>query len=338
MTRSTADDRSMQIPDAFMSHSSRDKALFVRPLVECLDEQGLRIWYDEYSMQPGDSLSASIDAGLSRARSGLVVISPSFIETARASGWTHYELRGIVSNSIGPQGRRIIPVWLDVTREEVLEWSPPMADLVAVDASGKSIEEVALALLRVLAPGRTSGLARMRLLATARGNGHLEAARVESLKITPAEDRRVPGSVPLRALLVTLAMADCGVDHAADFATFLENLSRDLHHERELRLWEAIAATYASATQTFETDDRGKTALYRLLLSASFGMADREAINTLTPQVAGPVIEYFQQLRAAIHGDAVIGAGGLKGYIDEPSANEVDREESSGDGHSKEES
>jgi hypothetical protein len=72
------------------------------------------------------------------------VISPAFIETAVASGWTHYELRGLVSNSIGPHGRRIVPVWLDVTREEVLAWSPPIADLIAIDASGKGIEEIAL--------------------------------------------------------------------------------------------------------------------------------------------------------------------------------------------------
>lgn len=328
----------MQAPDAFVSHSSRDKALFVRPLVECLDEQGLRLWYDEYSMQPGDSLSASIDLGLAQAGSGLVVVSPAFIETARASGWTQYELRGIVSNSIGPHGRRIIPVWLDVSREEVLAWSPPMADLIAVDATGKSIEEVALALLRVLAPDRAGGLARMRLLAAARGKGHVEMARTEDLNLAPAVDRRVPGSVPLRALLVTLAMADCGVDHATDFAGFLENLSRDLHHEKELRLWEAIAASYASATQTFEIDDQGKKALYRLLLQASFGMADEEAIHTLTPRVAGAVIEYFQQLRATVHGDAVIGAGGLRGYIRESSDNDPDREESTDDRNSEEES
>jgi hypothetical protein len=66
-------------PEAFISHSSRDKNLFVRPLVECLADQGVDVWYDEYSMQPGDSLSASIDRGLAAARYGVVIISPAFI-------------------------------------------------------------------------------------------------------------------------------------------------------------------------------------------------------------------------------------------------------------------
>lgn len=302
-------------PDAFVSHSSRDKALFVRPLVECLDEQGLLLWYDEYSMRPGDSLSASIDQGLAEANCGIVVISPSFIETARASGWTRYELRGIVSNSIGPQGRRIVPVWLDLTRDEVLAWSPPIADLIAIDAAGKSIEDVALELLRVLAPDRVGGLARRRLLAAARGNGDVELAKVADLKLAPAVDRRVPGSVPLRALLVTLAMHDSGVDHATDFPKFLENLSRDLHHERELRLWETIAATYATVTNGFELDQGQRTALYSFLLSATFGMSDEDALITLTPEVAGPALRYFQQLHPALDRDAIIGEGGLRGFF-----------------------
>jgi hypothetical protein len=99
-----------RVPDVFVSHSSRDKQQFVRPLVECLVDQGVRVWYDEYALIAGDSLSASIDRGLSSARSGLVIISPAFIKTALESGWTHYELRGIVANSIGAEGRRILPI------------------------------------------------------------------------------------------------------------------------------------------------------------------------------------------------------------------------------------
>lgn len=305
--------------DAFVSHCSRCKALFVRPLVECLHEQGLLLWYDEYSMQPGDSLSASIDRGLARANSGIVVISPAFIETAVASGWTHYELRGLVSNSIGPHGRRIVPVWLDVTREEVLAWSPPIADLIAIDASGKGIEEIALEILRVLAPDRTGGLARMRLLAAAQDKGQHGTARFADLNPAPAVDRRVPGSVPLRALLVTLAMHDCGVEHATNFSDFLENLSRDLHYEGELRLWEAIAATYATAAHTFDLDEKKRRALYSFLLSATLGVSDEDALKTLTADVAGAALEYLRQWYPALEGDVIIGTDGLRGFLSDAS-------------------
>jgi hypothetical protein len=302
-------------PDAFVSHSSRDKAMFVRPLVECLDEQGLLLWYDEYSLQPGDSLSVSIDQGLARASSGIVVISPAFIETARASGWTQYELRGIVSNSIGPQGRRIVPVWFNVNREDVLAWSPSISDLIAVDASGRSIEDVALELLRVLAPDRSAGLARMRSVSTARGEKRMVDPR--EVVLAPTKDRRVPGDVPLRALLVTNALADCGFDFASDLDGFLENLSSDLHHEQELRVWEAIAASYQSANQAVQLDEAQRAALFKVLLAASWGVVDEAEVEALSPEVAGPALKQFQQLLRLVRSDAVIGAGGIRGYIPE---------------------
>jgi len=152
--------------EAFISHSSRDKNLFVRPLVECLADQGVDVWYDEYSMQPGDSLSASTDRGLAAARYGVVIISPAFIETALESGWTHYELRGIVSNSIGTLHRRIVPIWLDVTRDDVRRWSPALADLVAIVAHDKPVHAVALKIIEVIAPNKAGGLQRQRLLET----------------------------------------------------------------------------------------------------------------------------------------------------------------------------
>ena len=58
----------------FISHASEDKDSFVRPLATELSRLGLRVWYDEFSLQLGDSLSASIDGGLAESDAGLVVI------------------------------------------------------------------------------------------------------------------------------------------------------------------------------------------------------------------------------------------------------------------------
>lgn len=302
------------VPDAFLSHSSVDKSTFVRPLAECLAEQGAAIWYDEYSMKPGDSLSTSIDEGLSRARCGLVVISPGFIKTARDSGWTRYEFRGIVSNSIGPDGRRIVPIWLDVTLDIVRDFSPSLADLLAIDATGKEIDQVALDVLRVIAPDRAGGLGRQRML-MATEPGRTTYMRLSELTPSPPLNRRVGGHVPLRALLVTQTLADCGSPAGSDYDAFLENLARDLHHEKELRVWEAIACSYSVACAKFDLDLAQKQALFRILLMATLGRADRSAIETVTPQVAGPVIEHFQQCMNLARGEAVIGPGGMLGLV-----------------------
>lgn len=83
--------------DVFISHASEDKSDFVQPLAKILTEFGVRVWYDEFTLRLGDSLSRSIDEGLSRSRFGLVVISPSFI----SKHWPEYELRGLVAREIG---------------------------------------------------------------------------------------------------------------------------------------------------------------------------------------------------------------------------------------------
>jgi hypothetical protein len=39
----------------FLSHRSKDKAV-VRPLAERLRGDGLRVWFDEWEIKPGDSI------------------------------------------------------------------------------------------------------------------------------------------------------------------------------------------------------------------------------------------------------------------------------------------
>ena len=74
--------------DVFISHASEDKDSFVRPLAMELSRLGLRVWFDEFSLDIGDSISASIDKGLAESKFGLVVISPSFI----SKPWPRREL------------------------------------------------------------------------------------------------------------------------------------------------------------------------------------------------------------------------------------------------------
>jgi len=61
--------------DVFISHASEDKNGFVRPLAQALGQLGVRIWYDEFTLDVGDSLSRSIDRGLAQSKFGLVIIS-----------------------------------------------------------------------------------------------------------------------------------------------------------------------------------------------------------------------------------------------------------------------
>jgi len=81
--------------DAFISHAWEDKESFVRPLAHALTALGAAVWYDEFSLRLGDSLSASIDKGLAGSRYGIVVLSKAFI----AKRWPQRELQGLVKRN-----------------------------------------------------------------------------------------------------------------------------------------------------------------------------------------------------------------------------------------------
>lgn len=124
--------------DVFISHASEDKDSVVRPLAVALKEKGVNVWYDEFELKMGDSLRRKIDQGLSKSKFGIVVISRSFIK----KGWTNYELDGLMTRAVSGQ-QILLPIWHDVTKQEVMDYSPSLADKVARSTSQETVEEIA---------------------------------------------------------------------------------------------------------------------------------------------------------------------------------------------------
>jgi len=131
--------------DVFISHASEDKDSFVRPLAKELTTLGFDVWYDETSLKVGDSLREKIDKGLASSRFGIVVLSEAFF----AKNWPQYELNGLVAKEIHG-GKVILPIWHKVSKDEVLQFSPTLADKVALNTSISSISEIAKQLAEVL--------------------------------------------------------------------------------------------------------------------------------------------------------------------------------------------
>lgn len=155
MLRMSADDfNSSETPpdnigyDAFICHASEDKAAVVKPLAELLFKMGFYIWYDEFELEIGDSLRQSIDRGLLNSNYGIVILSKAFFN----KNWPQYELNGLAAREL--DGKKVIlPVWHEVTKEEVLRYSPPLADKVAVDTSKMKLKKIAEEIAKVLLKG-----------------------------------------------------------------------------------------------------------------------------------------------------------------------------------------
>ena len=131
--------------DAFISHASEDKDTVARPLAEALKELGFWVWYDEFTLEVGDSLRQSIDKGLINSRYGIVILSKDFFKKQ----WPQYELNGLSAREI--EGTKVIlPVWYGVEKTDVLKYSPPLADKVAVSTKDVAMKDVAKKVARVL--------------------------------------------------------------------------------------------------------------------------------------------------------------------------------------------
>jgi hypothetical protein len=131
----------------FISHASEDKEPFVRDLAHALQQRGLEVWYDEFALRVGDNLRRKIDTGLRTSRFGVVVLSPNFF----AKNWPQYELDGLVTREATDDRQIILPVWRNVTLQDVVDYSPSLANKVALDSSKQTIEEMASEIAEVVA-------------------------------------------------------------------------------------------------------------------------------------------------------------------------------------------
>jgi hypothetical protein len=133
--------------DVFISHASEDKDAVVRPLAHALSSGGLKVWYDEFELRIGDSLRRKIDTGLAKSRFGVVVLSRSFFR----KGWTNYELDGLVTRAVSGD-QILLPVWHEITKQELINYSPSLADKVARSTGTHTIDEIAAEIIDVIRP------------------------------------------------------------------------------------------------------------------------------------------------------------------------------------------
>lgn len=131
--------------DVFISHASEDKADVVRPLAEALKAGGLSVWYDEFELRIGDSLRRKIGRGLAGSRFGIVVLSQAFF----GRGWPEYELDGLVTRAVSGE-QILLPIWHNVTKREVIGYSPSLADRLARSTATHTVEDIAAEIIEVV--------------------------------------------------------------------------------------------------------------------------------------------------------------------------------------------
>lgn len=133
--------------DVFVSHAWEDKGSFVDEFVEALRDRGLQVWYDTTKMKWGDSMRAKIDEGLRHSRFGVAVLSPDYISEGKY--WTKAELDGLFQlESIN--GKMLLPIWHNLTKKQVMDFSPTIAGKLAMNTTSLTPDEIADKLVELL--------------------------------------------------------------------------------------------------------------------------------------------------------------------------------------------
>ena len=162
--------------DVFVCYAWEDQEEVARPLATFLRDLGLQVWYDEMELRVGDRLRRKVDAGLTRCRFGVVILSESFF----GKHYPESELDGLAQREQHGQDL-ILPVWHGVDVEDVRRHSPRLADRVALKWQD-GISVVVTELLKVISPGLLQEMhKRVKELAE-----HVQQAEVP--RITTASD------------------------------------------------------------------------------------------------------------------------------------------------------
>ena len=260
--------------DVFISHASEDKEGIVRPLAELLSKLGVDVWYDEFALEVGDSLMESIDRGLSNSEYGAVIVSHNFLDKP----WPKRELRGLVQKELG-QGKVILPVWHEISEEEVRSYSPPLADKFALTTDADSIESIALQITKVVRPDIFENLRRRQQWERSSEEAETIQVPLEEVEMGPIRYEDLPDPWLVRIKIVNYIFCDI---RDRSVQEDIDLYRREVYPEDELKTWERMAVAYLETLSHLhdrlgeDPDLPYRREVFRFLLGYTMGMTEEE--------------------------------------------------------------
>lgn len=104
---------SAEPPKVYLAHASEDKAR-VRPIAEYLMANGIDVWFDEWEIEPGDSLRQKMEEGLGAMTHFVVVLT----KTSVGKPWVAKEIDVGLVQQVGGKSR-FVPLVVDLDPAEL---------------------------------------------------------------------------------------------------------------------------------------------------------------------------------------------------------------------------
>ncbi len=132
--------------DVFISHASKDKNDYVDLLVMAVKRLGIDVFYDTDAISWGDNWKQIILEGTSNSEFAVIVISENFF----GREWTERELNEFLSRQDERNQKTVLPLLLNITREQLVENYPELTEIQYVDANNVTKDEVVILLAKEL--------------------------------------------------------------------------------------------------------------------------------------------------------------------------------------------
>lgn len=273
--------------DVFISYASEDKDSFVRALAVELERYSIRVWYDEFTMKLGDSLTKLIDTGLQSCRYGVIVLSKHFLE----KNWPDYEYRSLLSRQVNGENV-ILPLLYGISVDDVRAYSLYLADIKSLSVGKEDVANAAMAILKVVRPDVWERVKMEVVLKNAVAEA--QSAVVPMSQILQQTTRQ---SVLTRQQIIRAKAIYYGIGRhiGKSFPDYIFTYELDLVPEREIQSWEIMNACYLEIIDSYPSlSEREIKELFKALLLLSLGTIDWASIS-LSYELKEAIVRLWQE-------------------------------------------
>ncbi|MBZ2164493.1 toll/interleukin-1 receptor domain-containing protein [Methanobacterium spitsbergense] len=278
--------------DVFICHASEDKADIVEPLAKCLRSYGVKVWYDDFTLKVGDSISRSIDMGLSKSKQGIIVISKDFIR--KSEGWPGHELGGMRAKKM-KEKTKIIPIWHGVDEDDIIEYSPSLLDIKAINSKRIKLKEICLSVIEVVRPDIYENIHRIDSFKKMIKETKPELIPINDLKSGPIRHKELPKTLTTRINMIFKTLSEVQLGTIDEFT---DAFKRDIDPNTEIEIWERIAIQYHAVTNKRELSINKKKEIFAMLLQTSLGFdLNKFKFKYLTKEDISNISEDISELK-----------------------------------------
>lgn len=237
------------------------KDSFVRPLAKQLMEvYKVNVWYDEFSLEFGDSLLESIEKGLQHSSFGIVIFSNSFFKKT----WTDHEVKSLRTKEMLFNEKVIIPIWYNVSAVDVAKYSLTLADKFAISINNNfDIDDIAIKIIKIVREDIYNNISRMRYFEQLLANSKKIASDNILIPTPPIRHEKLSTTMKARLKLIHNTIKD--ID-GRSFEQYDEDFRRSTNIDREMIITELITAAYIDCIGIRDMTFEEKSYVYHFTL------------------------------------------------------------------------